>query len=109
MLDEPGLRVLLSIVEPHLGPITHTQCETHESWWLRADDSWADITTGADTTVTYGGPRNIWATIERVAAEWQRVGCPSRGRYGLTVRADGTHHYWLDQPSRLLLADTAGL
>ncbi|MGI9063111.1 MAG: methyltransferase domain-containing protein [Pseudonocardiaceae bacterium] len=104
MLDEPGLRVLLSIVEPNLGPITHTQREVHDIWWLRADNCWAEITTGANTTVTYGGPRNIWTTIEHVAAEWQRIGRPRRGRYGLTARADGTHHYWLDQPDRLLLA-----
>lgn len=98
LLDEPGLRVLLSIVEPHLGPITHTQRETHELWWLRAEDCWAEITTGTHTTVTYGGPRNIWTTIERVAAQWQRMGRPQRGRYGLTAHADGTHHYWLDHP-----------
>lgn len=109
LLDESGLRVLLSIVEPTLGPITHTQREAHESWCLRTDDCWAEITTGANATVTYGGPRNIWRTIERVAAEWQRIGRPKRGRYGLTARADGTHHYWLDQPDRLLLANTSGL
>jgi hypothetical protein len=110
LLDEPGLRVLLSIVEPTLGPITHTQHETHESWWLRADDCWVEITTTVTTvtTVTYGGPRNIWMTIERVAAEWQRMGRPRRGRYGLTARADGTHHYWLDRPGQPLLADTSG-
>lgn len=103
LLDEPGLRVLLSIAEPTLGPITHTQREAHDTWWLRADDSWAEITTGANTTVSYGGPHNIWTTIERVAAEWQRIGRPERGRYGLTARADGTHHYWLDHPDRPLL------
>ncbi len=102
LLNEPGLRVLLSILEPHLGPITHTQREAHDTWWLRADNCWAEITTGATTTVTYGGPRNIWITIEHVAAQWQRIGRPGRGRYGLTARADGTHHYWLDQPDRLL-------
>jgi protein-L-isoaspartate O-methyltransferase len=107
MLNEPGLRVLLSIAEPNLGPITHTQHEAHDIWWLRADNCWAEITTGANTTVTYGGPHNIWITIERIAAEWQRIGRPERGRYGLTARADGTHHYWLDQPDRLLLADIA--
>jgi methyltransferase of ATP-grasp peptide maturase system len=107
LLDEPGLRVLLSIAEPNLGPITHTQRETHDIWWLRADNSWAEITTGASTTVTYGGPRNIWTTIERIATEWQRIGRPRRGRYGLTAKADGTHHYWLDHPDRLLLADIA--
>ncbi len=112
MLDEPGLRVLLSIVEPNLGPITHTQREANDIWWLRADNCWAEITTDANSAVTYGGPRNIWITIERVAAEWQRIGRPGRGRYGLTASVDGTHHYWLDQPDRLLLADityTSGL
>jgi hypothetical protein len=107
MLHEPGLRVLLNIVEPNLGPITHTQRETHDIWWLRADHCWAEITTGANTTVTHGGPHNIWTTIERIAAEWQRIGRPGRGRYGLTAKADGTHHYWLDQPDRLLLTDIA--
>ena len=107
MLDEPGLRVLLSIAEPNLGPITHTQREGHDIWWLRADNCWAEITTSASTTVTHGGPRNIWTSVECVAAEWQRIGRPKRGRYGLTASADGTHHYWLDQPSRLLLADIA--
>jgi len=27
----PGLRVLLSIAEPHLGPITHTHHQTHQA------------------------------------------------------------------------------
>jgi hypothetical protein len=99
MLDEPGLRVLLSIAEPSLGPITHPQ---HGIWWLRVGHCWAEITTGASTTVTHGGPCNLWKTIERTAAEWQRIGRPGRGRYGLTAWADGTHHYWLDHPDRLL-------
>ena len=107
MLDEPGLRILLSIAEPTLGPITHTQHEAHDIWWLRADNSWAEITTGASTIVTYGGPRNIWTTIERLATEWQRIGRPRRGRYGLTAKTDGTHHYWLDQPDQPLFADIA--
>ena len=107
LLTEPGLRVLLSIAEPHLGPITHTPREGHDSWWLRAGDCWAEITTGNTTTVTYGGPRNLWATIERVTAEWQRSGRPGRGRYGLTATADGTHHYWLDHPDQLLSTTTA--
>ncbi|MGH3771881.1 MAG: methyltransferase domain-containing protein [Pseudonocardiaceae bacterium] len=107
ILNEPGLRVLLNIVEPTLGPITHTQRESHDIWWLRADHCWAEITTGAHTTVTHGGPHNIWRTVERVAAEWQRSGRPGRGRYGLTAKADGTHHYWLDQPDRLLRTDIA--
>jgi protein-L-isoaspartate O-methyltransferase len=106
ILNEPGLRVLLSIAEPHLGPITHTHHQTHHSWWLRAEDCWAEITTGDIATVTYGGPRNIWTTIEHIAAEWQRIGGPGRGRYGLTARTDGTHHYWLDHPTRPLLAIT---
>jgi hypothetical protein len=109
MLNEPGLRVLLSMVEPNLGPITHPQREAHETWWLRADNCWAEIATGSNTTVTYGGPRNVWTTIEHIAAEWQRIGRPERGRYGLTAKADGTHRYWLDQPDQVLLADTSGL
>jgi len=31
ILNEPGLRVLLSIAEPHLGPITHTHHQTHQA------------------------------------------------------------------------------
>lgn len=46
ILNDPGLRVLLSIAEPHLGPITHTQHQTHGSWWLRAGDCWADTNDG---------------------------------------------------------------
>jgi hypothetical protein len=41
-------------------------------------------------------------TIERLATEWQRIGRPRRGRYGLT--ASSTHQYWLDQPDWLLLS-----
>ncbi|MGH3622526.1 MAG: hypothetical protein ACRDQ5_12155 [Sciscionella sp.] len=100
ILDEPGLRVLLAILEPTLSTPSRSQRNGTGIWSMHAEGGcWVEIT---DATVTQGGPRRLWPAVEHAAAEWQRIGRPGRGRYGLTATRRGIHHYWLDTPDHLL-------
>ncbi|MGH3834226.1 MAG: hypothetical protein ACRDSF_00765 [Pseudonocardiaceae bacterium] len=98
ILDEPGLRVLLSILEPTLSTPSRSKRNGTDTRWMHAQGGcWVEI---VDRRVTQGGPRHIWPAIEHAANEWRRLGQPGRGRYGLTARTDGTHRYWVDQPDQ---------
>jgi protein-L-isoaspartate(D-aspartate) O-methyltransferase len=93
ILDEPGLRVLLGILEPTLSTPSVTQ-RNGTTRWMHADGgSWVEIT---GRTVIQGGPRRIWPAIEHAVAEWHRLGTPGRGHYRLTATAEGDHHYSVD-------------
>lgn len=61
------------------------------------DGSWAEITT--ERVVTEGGPRALWRMVEDAHRFWEKAGQPGWERFGLTVRADGTQHVWLDEPT----------
>lgn len=52
---------------------------------------------GRFTTIQYGA--RLWDTAEHVAALWERLGRPHRGRYGISAlnRAD-RQYVWLDDP-----------
>ncbi len=98
ILDEPGLRVLLSILEPTLSTPSRSKRNGADTRWMHAHRGcWVEI---VDHKVTQGGPRHLWPAIEHAATEWHRLGQPGRGRYGLTARTDGTHRYWVDQPDQ---------
>lgn len=105
LLAEPGLRVLIGILDPTFTALR----QTDGTWTLRAPDgSWAEITTdGATGTVRQGGPRSLWPAVTCAADAWQRLGRPERGRYGVTARSDGTHRYWVDQPDRPIFDDNS--
>ncbi|GAA4215433.1 methyltransferase domain-containing protein [Actinocatenispora rupis] len=72
----PGLRLLTS------DPAQQTAIVTHP------DGSWARL---ADGKVTQGGPRDIWAIVERTRRQWDRLGHPNRERFTLT--ATGNHQH----------------
>ncbi len=96
VLAEPGLRVLLGILEPTLSPPSRGRRDGADTWWMHAEGGcWVEV---VDRTVTQGGPRHLWPTVEYAVTEWRRLDRPGRGRYGLTVTGDGVHRYWLDQP-----------
>ncbi len=71
-----------------------------QTWLATADGSWACHTTSDDGThtVRQGGPTRIWDQIEAAHAEWHTLGQPTRERFRLTVRRDGTHTLSLDNP-----------
>lgn len=99
-LDDPGLRHLLGMLEPTLDPPFRIQHDDAHYLGLRTTDgSWANVSLNNEpTTVTQGGPRDLWPTVEHAIVRWQCLGEPGRGRYGVTITTDGIHHYWLDHP-----------
>lgn len=108
VLNEPGLRVLLGILEPSLQKPTKIRRGGCDLWSLHAaDNCWAEFSADARGTVTQGGPRRLWSSIEHATAEWNRLGRPGRDGYGLTATADGIHRYWVTQPDRTILTSTA--
>jgi protein-L-isoaspartate O-methyltransferase len=106
LLDDPGPRALLAILEPTLSTARTQRCDT-TTWVLNAyGGCWAEVT---GQTVTQGGPRHLWPLIERAVAQWRRLGKPERGTYGLTATSAGLHQYWVDAPSgRLLVCAPVG-
>lgn len=94
-LDEPGFRVLLGILEPSLSTPSRGWRDGAATWWMHAEGgSWVEI---VGNSVTQGGPRRLWPSVEQAATDWQRLGRPERGRYGLTATTT-EQHMWLDNP-----------
>ncbi|MGH3904262.1 MAG: hypothetical protein ACRDTE_08740 [Pseudonocardiaceae bacterium] len=83
ILDEPGLRLVLGILEPTLSTPSRTRRNGTDTWSMHAQGGcWVEVT---DTTVTQGGPRHLWPAVEHATAEWRHLGQPGRGRFGLTA------------------------
>lgn len=65
---------------------------------LDRDRSWAYE---LDGTAIHGGPRNLWAELEKVHALWEHHGRPSRDQLGLTV-TDNRQSLWVDSPEQII-------
>lgn len=101
VLDEPGLRLVLGILEPTLSTPSRSRRNGTDTWSMHAQGGcWVEV---ADRIVTQGGPRHLWPVVEHATAEWRRLGQPGRGRFGLTATTDGIHHFWLDAPDNPVL------
>lgn len=108
LLGEPGLRLMVGILEPTAVCPSTAAADSEESthFLYSADGSWCELTTTpCSTRVVQGGPRRLWDSIELAAHEWRRLGRSGRGRFGLTVTVNGRHTYWIDDPSRTLFAE----
>lgn len=93
----PGLEVT--------GPLLEDGDDT--VWLQTPDGSWAVAWTPRGAAwggceVRQYGPRDLWALAEDAYASWLGAGGPGLDRYGLTVRADGTHRIWLDKSSQVV-------
>jgi hypothetical protein len=45
------------------------------------------------------GPHRLWDTVEHALRRWERLGKPSRDRFGVTALNDAVRQYvWLDDP-----------
>lgn len=115
ILGDPGLRMTLGTFEPTLRiPVwlsNPDRFDSEDEFFLYADDGpWCDATPTreGEYTVTQGGPRRVWDSVERAVDHWQTMGKPGRGRYGVTVTIDGAHRYWVDDPARPLLDEAIG-
>ncbi|MBO0802112.1 MAG: ATP-grasp peptide maturase system methyltransferase [Nocardiopsaceae bacterium] len=71
-----------------------------EQAWLTADDgSWAYQAEGSGTVVQ-GGPRRLWDLLEEAHRDWDALGRPGRGEFGLTVTSGGEHLLWCGDERR---------
>jgi protein-L-isoaspartate(D-aspartate) O-methyltransferase len=73
-------------------------------WFISlTDQSWAAVRwpkDGYHGEVFQSGARRMWDEVQAAWRWWDGVGRPGVGRFGLTVRADGTHEAWLDEPGQ---------
>ncbi|MGW7003937.1 methyltransferase domain-containing protein [Streptomyces sp. NPDC054933] len=73
-------------------------------WFISLTDrSWAAVRWPTDRDqgeVYQSGARRLWGEVEAAWRWWDGAGRPGVARFGLTVRADGTHEVWLDEPGR---------
>ncbi|WP_018350925.1 methyltransferase domain-containing protein [Longispora albida] len=97
ILDDPGFRFVVQLDEPHItAPGTISYDHGPEKLYIRAGESWAELDSSG--TVTEGGPRRVWAQIERTAATWDKHGRPDRERFGITASTHWPARYWIDEP-----------
>lgn len=99
-MDNPDVRFLAQLAEPALQVPWRSEQDGDEVIHLHAaDGSWAQARAHhGHALITQGGPRQIWPAVEYAAALWERLGRPSRERFGLTVEGSGKVRYWLDHP-----------
>jgi protein-L-isoaspartate(D-aspartate) O-methyltransferase len=80
--------------------------ELHRTWLSDPDDpgSWAvvDWRPGVEEYEVFQvGDRPLWDEVTAAYFRWVSWGEPGRGRFGMTVTADG-QRVWLDDPERML-------
>lgn len=76
------------------------------SWWATDDQyglaapggGWANVT--SDGTVLYGGPADLWATVEDTHADWNAAGRPDLDDMDVTVTPEGETRICLKRPRR---------
>lgn len=68
-----------------------------ETWLVGLHGEWVCHIDDKGKNVVCQGPGNLWNRIEQAHNEWQRLGQPTRSRFGLTVD-QGAHTIWLDSP-----------
>ncbi|MFE3652013.1 methyltransferase [Streptomyces sp. NPDC059122] len=81
--------------------MTHGFHQGIRTVWLQADDGSAAVAGGG--TVTVYGPRDLWAEVEEVQAEYAAHGRPDTHAFGLTVTEDG-QSLWLNAPTETIRA-----
>ncbi|CCB71214.1 Protein-L-isoaspartate(D-aspartate) O-methyltransferase (plasmid) [Streptantibioticus cattleyicolor NRRL 8057 = DSM 46488] len=73
-------------------------------WFISLTDrSWAAVrrpAEGDEGTVYQSGARRMWDEVVAAWRWWDAAGRPGVERFGLTVRADGTHEVWLEADGR---------
>jgi protein-L-isoaspartate O-methyltransferase len=103
VLDDTGFRLWLALHRPNL-LITQERrnnavatasvvYDQHE----RAAAARTAAVAGLWPVTQQGG--RPWDSVETAWRSYERTGYPERDRLGLTARADGTQHVWLDEPA----------
>jgi methyltransferase of ATP-grasp peptide maturase system len=97
VIGHPDAGMLIGLLVKDVARIGFTPAGGTEQLWLLADDgSWA--MRHADTA-EQSGPRRLWDEVSAAYELWDRLGRPSRDRFGVTVTAD-QQVLWLDAPGR---------
>lgn len=104
----PGWQLALGHLVPDLRYAVYEAAQDRPEWAGEAtvyvatpDGAWAvgEYTPqGSPYQTTHVGPRDLWAEVGAVWAEWVRFGRPGRDRLGVTVDEAGTH-LWADSPA----------
>ncbi|MFF3343254.1 methyltransferase [Streptomyces flavidovirens] len=96
-LTVPGASFAWDTTGAHAHTRLHLEDATSPSWaTVDYDGQHAD-----EFTVTQVGPRHLWDEISAAYRQWEILGRPVVGQYGLTVR-DQEHTVWLSTPGRTL-------
>lgn len=107
VLRESHAGMWLALLVPDATWLGFTPTGGSQQLWLFASDgSWSMLEDSTMTVEQYG-PRRLWDEIEAAYNRWHDAGSPDRERLGLTVSADGVHHFWLDDPSNELWRTSA--
>jgi protein-L-isoaspartate O-methyltransferase len=67
------------------------------------DGSWAELPHSGPARLTYGGPGDVWATVEAAHAWWVHNGRPGIERFGMSVMP-GAQWTWADAPDNRVAA-----
>lgn len=110
LMDNEDVRFLAQLVEPTLMFPSRGEWEGVPAVSLHAwDASWVKARPrNGQALITEGGLRRIWQAVEHTVALWERLGQPSRERFGITADTTGSIRYWLDEPANTIeLAQTS--
>lgn len=104
LLHEPALRFLLELVHPAMRwlPVSDTQQDgaTVLHSFDPSRNSWTRAELGErEAEVVACGATDLYGLVHELVQWWLEHGRPDVERFGLSVRADGTHELWLDDPA----------
>lgn len=87
--------MLAALLMPSVARLEFTPTGDEPQVWLFTADSWACNNVESNTVEQFG-QRRLWDELENIYDRWERLGRPSRERFGMTVHPDGTDSLWLD-------------
>ncbi|MFH8593022.1 protein-L-isoaspartate O-methyltransferase [Streptomyces rimosus] len=89
-------RLLLAFHLPYAELVHHCAADGALSLQIQRDGTWArsPITGERPGSVTYGGARDLWATVEAAWRWWNEHGRPAQDRFGYACEPDGRHYVW---------------
>ncbi|GCD45375.1 methyltransferase domain-containing protein [Streptomyces paromomycinus] len=91
------LRLLLAFHLPYSTVVYHSADDGTLSFQLQQrDGTWAraPITGDHPHTVTYGGTRNLWTTVEAAWRWWTEHDRPTQDQFGYACEPNGRHYAW---------------
>lgn len=96
----PAVAFLRKLLLPRLHYALISSDDGTSTYYLYdpSSNAWARATREAGRAVVTGDGRNLWSDLIDLVTSWNEHGKPTIDQHGLTVRPDGTHLLWLDEP-----------